>query len=156
MKHSLNTFNLVFFVNDLDMVETLSEHIRNIGFSVSEAVSADDIFKYIHDKSLLYIMKSEAKNSISIHKDLIKMLTSVSSRISTISIISHDLSHVKIAYNSQNNSVNYHQTLSEVEREHIINTLEKCGWRPKTAAKLLGIDRTTLYRKTKKYSIGKK
>ena len=57
---------------------------------------------------------------------------------------------------SQKHSFENHPTLSEVEREHILATLIKCGWRRKIAAKLLGIDRTTLYRKMKKYDISQK
>ena len=55
-----------------------------------------------------------------------------------------------------NMSLDNHPTLSEIEKKHIIETLEKCDWRCKTAAKLLGINRTTIYRKMKKYGIVRK
>ena len=38
-------------------------------------------------------------------------------------------------------------------REHILNVLDRTGWRKKKAADILGIDRATLYRMLKKYSI---
>ncbi len=44
-------------------------------------------------------------------------------------------------------------TLSEMERLYIMSTLKRCKGNRKTAAKQLGIDRTTLYRKIKKYGI---
>jgi|GEM_PF-3142803 transcriptional regulator of acetoin/glycerol metabolism len=47
-------------------------------------------------------------------------------------------------------------TLSEVENLHIINMLNRCEWNVKTAAKQLGINRTTLYRKIEKYGITRK
>jgi DNA-binding protein Fis len=47
-------------------------------------------------------------------------------------------------------------TLAEIEQIHIVNMLNRCGWNCKTAAKRLGINRTTLYRKMKKYGIKRK
>ncbi|MFC1511911.1 helix-turn-helix domain-containing protein [Candidatus Latescibacterota bacterium] len=44
-------------------------------------------------------------------------------------------------------------TLREIEAIHIRKTLTRCGWKYKLAARELGIDRTTLYRKMKKFSI---
>jgi len=46
-------------------------------------------------------------------------------------------------------------TLEEVERAHIQHTLEFCGWNQTRAARLLGIDRVTLYNKVKKYGFRK-
>lgn len=45
------------------------------------------------------------------------------------------------------------RTLSEIEREHIKNTLLKFKGHKKKAAESLGIDRKTLYRKIKKYDL---
>ena len=45
------------------------------------------------------------------------------------------------------------RTLDEVERDHIIKTLDETAWQYKTAAQILGIDRSTLYRKLKKFGI---
>ncbi len=44
-------------------------------------------------------------------------------------------------------------TLAQVEREHILRALQECGGQPTKAAKLLGIGRTTLYRKLKEYGL---
>jgi len=43
------------------------------------------------------------------------------------------------------------RTLSEIEREHIMNVLRQCGGRKGEAAKLLGIDRKTLFRKLESF-----
>ncbi len=44
-------------------------------------------------------------------------------------------------------------SLNQVEKEWIVKVLEKSGWRYQEAAKLLGISRTTLWRKLKDYGI---
>lgn len=43
--------------------------------------------------------------------------------------------------------------LDQHTRQHLISILDKTGWRKQQAAKLLGIDRVTLYRMLKKFSI---
>jgi two-component system response regulator AtoC len=44
-------------------------------------------------------------------------------------------------------------TLDEVEKEYIRRVIEAVGWNKNRAAKTLGIDRTTLYTKIKKYGL---
>lgn len=44
-------------------------------------------------------------------------------------------------------------SLNHVEKEWIVKVLEKSGWRYQEAAKILGISRTTLWRKLKDYGI---
>jgi transcriptional regulator of acetoin/glycerol metabolism len=43
------------------------------------------------------------------------------------------------------------RALAEVERQHIKRVLDESGWNVHRAARLLGIDRVTLYNKIKKY-----
>jgi DNA-binding NtrC family response regulator len=45
--------------------------------------------------------------------------------------------------------------LEDVERGHILHVLETCEWNQTRAAKVLGIDRVTLYNKIKKYGFRK-
>ena len=44
-------------------------------------------------------------------------------------------------------------SLAEMEREHIVRTLRTAGGNRSAAARLLGVDRKTLYRKLKRYGI---
>jgi DNA-binding NtrC family response regulator len=44
--------------------------------------------------------------------------------------------------------------LDRASREHIVRALDRCQWRKQQAAALLGIDRVTLYRLLKKFSLG--
>jgi two-component system response regulator AtoC len=46
-------------------------------------------------------------------------------------------------------------TLEEVERDYIRRVVEAVGWNKNRAAKTLGIDRTTLYTKIKKYGLAR-
>jgi DNA-binding NtrC family response regulator len=46
-------------------------------------------------------------------------------------------------------------TLEDVERMHILKVLEDCGWNQSMAARILRIDRVTLYNKIKKYGFKK-
>jgi len=45
------------------------------------------------------------------------------------------------------------QSLREVERRHIVQVIEQCGWNLSKSARILGIDRTTLYNKLRKYGL---
>jgi DNA-binding NtrC family response regulator len=44
-------------------------------------------------------------------------------------------------------------TLAEVERAHVERVLELCGWNRSKAARLLGIDRRTLFSKIRRYGL---
>jgi DNA-binding NtrC family response regulator len=44
-------------------------------------------------------------------------------------------------------------TLAELERQHILRTLELCSGNQSRAAGVLGVDRRTLYRKLKDYRV---
>jgi len=44
-------------------------------------------------------------------------------------------------------------SLEEVEKAHILNVLEKNNWNISNSARLLGIDRVTIYKKLEKYGI---
>jgi len=45
------------------------------------------------------------------------------------------------------------EALEEPERVHILRVLKEVGWNKKEAAKKLGVNRTTLYNKLRKYNV---
>jgi two-component system response regulator HydG len=45
------------------------------------------------------------------------------------------------------------QTLADVERDHVLRVLERVGGSPLEAARVLGVGRTTLWRKLKGWGI---
>jgi DNA-binding NtrC family response regulator len=59
----------------------------------------------------------------------------------------------KVTESNPVNGKSLKKVLEQPEREVIISVLEQCGWNRIRAAKTLGINRTTLYNKMKKYKI---
>ena len=51
--------------------------------------------------------------------------------------------------------MDYHtdQSIESVEKNHILNVLQKRRWNISAAARVLGIDRVTVYKKLEKYGI---
>ena len=52
-------------------------------------------------------------------------------------------------------SANRDITLERLERDHILATLERTSWNKSMAAKILGIERSTLDRKLKRYNVSR-
>ena len=46
-------------------------------------------------------------------------------------------------------------TLEAVDREHILRVLDACGGNRTIAARVLGLDRKTLYRKLVRWGVGR-
>jgi DNA-binding NtrC family response regulator len=51
------------------------------------------------------------------------------------------------------NGTSLKDALKDPERKIILDALAKCGWNKKETAELLGINRTTLYKKLAQYGI---
>jgi DNA-binding NtrC family response regulator len=65
------------------------------------------------------------------------------------------LSKRDFVLNQGNEKIEYHseQSIENVEKTHILNVLNKHNWNISTTAKVLGIDRVTVYKKLEKYGI---
>ena len=155
MTYPLYTYSMVLVVSGQDTLCDVCENLENIGFTVKEPSSLRDVSQAIAGYAVPSAQSVSPVNSDSFSEEFIHMLQSTLSKISSIIVTLEDLSQMKICNNDTHISPAYQPTLSEVEREYIIATLDKCGWRCKTAAKLLGINRSTIYRKMKKYGIRK-
>jgi two-component system response regulator HydG len=51
--------------------------------------------------------------------------------------------------------VSLQEAIDRATREHVLRTLDRAHWRKQVAADELGVDRATLYRMVKKYSISR-
>lgn len=156
MQQPVPPIHIIVLVTQEDMVEGIARLLQSAGITVTdsdldEIVSCvrenapliypahedggdavDDILSFArcHQKSAHCCIVS-SKNFIAIREDLKKQLLQPSKRRSK------------------------QGTLGEIERDYIVKTLDETNWQYKTAAKILGINRSTLYRKLKKYGLFK-
>ena len=65
------------------------------------------------------------------------------------------LHKIDFLLNSGSPITSYHScySIAEVEKQHILNTLEQNHWNITSTAKTLEIDRATIYKKLSKYGI---
>jgi DNA-binding NtrC family response regulator len=61
--------------------------------------------------------------------------------------------HLSFPFNQRAKQPSIGDTLEDAERAHVLRVLERCDWNISQAAKMLKIDRTTLYGKIKKYDL---
>jgi len=156
MKPDSDTIHFFIEVTEDDTAEVLNTLLEKAGLAAGGISSSDDLANTVKDNPcvILQLPKKEDRKRL---KDLVES-TSVNQPSASFSVItSHTLSFLKKSlknsrlHDSENNR--NHKTLGEIEKEHIIQILSSCGWKYKTAAKYLGINRSTLYRKLKKYGI---
>ena len=133
---------------------TLFEILERMKCEICEISSLDDLLNFVHDSKLSFLHFSESSNEdpiLSYHGHPIinaQDVNNAASPISEIIPIKRTGGNTKESLYKSN-----HMTLGEIEKIYIIKTLNKCEWKCKIAAKLLGIDRTTLYRKMKMFGI---
>ena len=133
------------------------ELLKRLNCDVYEISSLDDLFKHTQYSNFIMIQFYETFQEDLFRSYIIHIPQNASEDNLTITeILKNSLLH-KSGDSPELFSRKYNYlTLSEVEKIHIINTLNRCEWRCRTAAKQLGINRTTLYRKMKKYGIRRK
>jgi hypothetical protein len=144
--------NLFFFVRDEVTLSRLCSHIASVGFTISEPSSLRDIPITLPMSS----GSSQSGNSTSddgLPANFQNILEALSTKAINVVIATDDFSRIRICRNESLDSMTNHLTLAEIESAYILAILEKCSWRCKTAAKILGVDRSTVYRKMKKYGI---
>jgi transcriptional regulator with PAS, ATPase and Fis domain len=86
-------------------------------------------------------------------RELMNVLLNASIQARGKRLLPEHLSAIQGADAGRSGSRNSFRAMTDVEREHIMEVLEKTGGNKRKAAKKLGISRDTLYRKMKKYDI---
>jgi DNA-binding NtrC family response regulator len=68
-----------------------------------------------------------------------------------VNINDNDMNGMSVS--GENNAEMNISSLANIEKQHIQRVLNETSWRRTEAAKILGINRTTLYNKIKEYGI---
>jgi len=132
----------------------LVEILQRMNCEICEISSLDDLLAYLQDSNFTFLEFSEISQDNPFKTYTFHALESTPENISLKTEFSEkSLLKAKIGITGLLPNKSNHMTLSEMEKIHITNTLDRTDWNCKTAAKQLGIDRTTLYRKMKKYGI---
>ena len=139
--------------HDGDIKTTLYEILDRMNCTIREVSSLEDLLSFLQSSEFSRIDLSDRSDD--------DPLVLPADFQSAPSAPPHDApgksrtSRSKSKNNSPNASVYRSQflTIAELDKVYIERTLAACGGNRKSAAKLLGIDRTTLYRKIKKYGI---
>ena len=149
------TCNLLLPVRNINSLDSITKTLENKGFSVTDVSDAAEISKVVSGISISPDTWEKDEEEETNNDYVNRLLRAASFGFNCVVIVLEDFSSAKICRNDSQGTIIDHSTLSEVEHRHILATLELCEWRYKTAAKLLGIDRSTIYRKMKKYGIKK-
>ncbi|MBT4484975.1 MAG: hypothetical protein HOC71_15005, partial [Candidatus Latescibacteria bacterium] len=115
MGSGLNNINIVFIVNDMDVLETLCKYIQRMGFAITDASKPEDFLQDFNTISVPIKRISSTGTKKDLHLELFNMLRAISSGANSVLLALQDLSLMKICRNSQHNSIENHPTLSEVE-----------------------------------------
>lgn len=156
MKPDSDTIHFIIEVTEDDTAEVLNVLLEKAGLVSDGMSSSDDLANTVKDNPCV-ILQLPKKSDWKRLKELVESTSVDQPAVSFSVITSHSLLLMKkslknpLLHVSEKNR--NHKTLGEIEKEHIIQTLSSFGWKYKTAAKFLGIDRSTLYRKLKKYGI---
>lgn len=133
------------------------ELLEQMKCKVKEITSLNDLLMRARDSQLILLEFSEISQDIPPKPYMVYFPENVSEENRSVIKVFIDSIMNETESNPElfSRKFNY-LTLSEVEKIQIINMLNRCEWNFKTTAKQLGINRTTLYRKIKKYGIKRK
>ena len=133
--------------------KALYEILDRMNCSVCEVTSLNDLLTYLENSKYTYLRFSENQpqgplESYTLHSSRPEKLIGREENIDTRS-----RQQVRPGESLVFTRSTDHMTIYDIEEVHIRNTLIRCRWKFKTAARELGIDRTTLYRKMKRFCI---
>ena len=151
---------IFIIVPDDGMAAELSAVLRDAGFSPDFGDLAEEMVNCFHEYNTMIFRFPDTKmSSSSFIRTVLSTLKNTlfsSCYIITIDRFVHLTGGLKKSKGYYSGKRSKQKTLDEIEREHIIRTLDENKWKYGTTAKLLGINRSTLYRKMIKYGLGKK
>ena len=115
------------------------------------------IRKYARSMSKRFISISKPALDILMHHDWPGNVRELENAIERAMVIGHEpeLQASDFPMQSATTTPATGQALEEIERAHILRVLDGCNWNQSMAARVLKIDRVTLYNKIKKYGFKK-
>ncbi|MBA7572805.1 hypothetical protein ES708_14591 [subsurface metagenome] len=155
MKLDRITLHMVVINKKEPLAIPISDHLKSIGYTVSESLTIDEVMKFIQNKPMHITHLARPQKVEKMNSAIHRKINTIAAKSPSIIVVSEDLQCLMIAQNKKHRGLANQPTLAEIEREYISSTLELSDWKYKTTAKILGIDRSTLYRKMKKYGISK-
>ncbi len=139
-----------------EIKSALIEILLRMNCEICEISSLDDLLTYLQDSNFTFLNFSETSLNYSVQPNIFNTIEKTPEINSlTTELFEKSLMQVNTGNTALFTNKSSYMTLSEIEKIHIANTLCRNNWNCKTAAKQLGINRTTLYRKMKKYGIKK-
>ena len=155
MQKEQEHLTIVVIVSEENMLDSFERLLRSAGIDVDSDGGLETLVNCFQENPTVIFPFPEVENRESILEDIIGRTRRDSQSSSCCIITSKNLMEIRdIAGLSLKKNTN-HQTLDELEKEHIVRTLNDMNWQRKNVAKILGINRTTLYRKMKKYKISR-
>ena len=155
MQKEQEHLTIVVIVSEENMLDSFERLLRSAGIDVDSAGGLETLVNCFQENPTVIFPFPEAENRESILEDIIGRTRRDSQSSSCCIITSKKLMEIRDVAGMPLKKKTNHQTLDELEKEHIIRTLNDMKWQRKNVAKILGINRTTLYRKMIKYKISR-
>lgn len=147
------TVHIVIVMNDRNARETLADHLTSAGMPVTETDDIMDVPALMAKKIAIPQNLTSQNTYVQYYEDISSFTSNNLSNAHYILVVQNRSGYVQNIPKKTKKYMYKGMTLEEMERDHIVHTLQTNGWQIQHAAKELGIDRSTLYRKMKKYNI---
>ncbi|MBN1292016.1 MAG: hypothetical protein JXB48_09280 [Candidatus Latescibacteria bacterium] len=160
MHSDTEEIHCMVFVSGKDMALSISKLIERLGFDIQNYESSNNIIELSRE----YPHSDDHFPGNTFKKNMFAELISASkkqaSHMTCLALTENEFFSVvekidNCIHRTAQKQANQ-KTLDEIEKEYVLGILDMHEWKYKTAAKHLGIDRSTLYRKLKKYGISKR
>jgi len=151
LKDNPQNLRMLVVVKNSETFDSHMNFLKDVGYNSEDIEIDSDIYKELNVDKLKKATGSIGNNSE--HLNLVYVNENIPPGILEFVLTTSDFKNIKfLKFDTLTNSRLY-PSLNDIEREHILNTLFKCNWKCKETARLLGIDRSTLYRKMAKLGL---